>query len=248
MENAPLIALSRQIALQRQMDVVANNLANINTTGFKAERVLFEDYIMPNASDKSFLPPDQALHYTQDWATMHDVTPGAFIQTGGQFDVALTGDGFLTVNTPNGPRYTRNGSMHLDNTGTLVTADGYQVLSQSGPITFAANETDISITPQGAIVSSAGTKGKLQLVEFNNAQTLTHEGNSLFVASANDPGAPALKTRVTQGMLEQSNVSGVAETADMIRINRSYEMISQFIKRQDELQATAIRRLGDVTA
>src|SRR5215475_2330460 len=93
MENAQLISLSRQIALQRQMDVVANNMANINTTGFKAESLLFEDYMMPKARDNDFGGADDRLHYTEDWSTVHDMSNGAIEQTGNPLDVALNGSG-----------------------------------------------------------------------------------------------------------------------------------------------------------
>jgi flagellar basal-body rod protein FlgF len=249
MENAPLIGLSRQIALRRQMDVVANNLANINTFGFKAEKVLFEDFVMPVASDETFPIGSRDVHYTQDWATLHDLKPGPITQTGGTFDVALEGPGFLSVETQNGVAYTRNGALHLDATGMLVTVDGDPVLSEGGgTITFAPGETDIRIGANGAVMSSAGTKGRLAVVEFSNPQTLTHLGSSLYKAATADPGEPASDTRVHQGAIERSNVSGVAETAEMIRINRAYEMVAQFIKRHDDLRSTAIRRLGDISA
>ncbi len=248
MENAPLIGLSRQIGLQKQMEVVANNLANINTIGFKAEKVLFEDYVMPVASDEVFPAGSREVHYTEDWATLHDFQPGAFDQTDGSFDVALDGPGFLTVQTQNGPAYTRNGALHLDASGTLVTVDGDPVLASGGTVTFAPGETDIRIGKNGAILSSAGNKGRLDIIEFDNPQTLTHLGNSLYQATAADAGHAATKTVAHQGMVERSNVSGVSETAEMIRINRAYELVAQYIKRQDELRRTAIRRLGDVTA
>ncbi len=248
MDNAPLISLSRQVALQRQMNVVANNLANINTFGFKAEKVLFEDYVMPVASDQVFPQGSREVHYTQDWATLHDLKAGAYKQTDGTFDVALDGPGFLTVQTPNGLAYTRNGALHTDAFGTLVTADGDPVVAGAGTVSFAPNETNIRIGANGAIMSSAGNKGTLAIVEFDNPQTLSHLGDSLYQATEADPGQPATQTAVHQGMVETSNVSGVSETAEMIRINRAYEIVSQLIKRQDELQRNAIRKLGDVTA
>ena len=247
MENAPLIGLSRQIALRRQLDVVANNLANINTVGFKSEKMLFEDFMRTPASAETFPPADQDVHFTADWATLHDFKPGPIVQTGGLFDVALDGPGFLTVQTPNGPAYTRNGALHLDAAGTLVTSDGDPVLSEGGPVTFAANETDIRFGPDGAILSSAGNKGRLAVVEFANPQSLSHLGSSLYEANAADPGQAATTTRVHHGMLEHSNVSGVAETAEMIRITRAYESVAQFIKRHDDLRSTAIRKLGELT-
>jgi flagellar basal-body rod protein FlgF len=248
MENAPLIGLSRQIALQKQLQVVANNLANINTFGFKAEKMLFSDYVMTTAADESFPLGSQDVHYTEDWATLHDFQPGAIEQTGGEFDVALEGPGFLSIQTPNGTAYTRNGAFHLDATGMLVTADGAPVLSEGGPVTFTAAETDIHFGPDGSILSSAGSKGKLAVVEFADPQALTHLGDSLYAATSGDPGQAATTTRVHHGMIERSNVSGVTETAEMIRINRAYELVSQIISRQDDLRRTAIRRLGDVTA
>ncbi len=248
MENAPLISLSRQIALRRQMDVVANNLANINTFGFKAEMVLFKDSAMALASDETFPVGDRDVHYTADWATLHDFEPGAIDQTGGTFDLALEGPGFLTVQTQNGLAYTRNGALHLDAGGTLVTADGDPVLSTSGAVVFASNETDIHFGPDGEILSSAGGKGRLAIVEFDDPQTLTHLGGSLYRADTADPGQQADETKVHHGALERSNVSGVTEVAEMIRINRAYELVSQMIQRQDELRQTAIRRLGDITS
>ena len=248
MENAPLIGLSRQIALRRQLDVVANNIANLNTTGFKAEMMLFEDSIMPLASDETFPLADRDVHYTADWATLHDFEPGAIDQTGGLFDLALEGPGFLTVQTQQGLAYTRNGSLHVDSGGTLVTADGDPVLSDSGTVVFASNETDIRFGPDGEVLSSAGNKGRLAVVEFNDPQTLIHVGGSLYQADAADPGHEAVETDVHHGMLERSNVTGVTEVAEMIRINRAYGLVSQMIQRQDELRRNAIQKLGNVSA
>ncbi len=248
MENAPIINLSRQIALRRQMDVVANNLANLNTFGFKGEKVLFEDFIMPEASDRTFPFGDRDVHFTADWATMHDLQPGAINETGNAFDIALEGPGYLSVQTQNGLAYTRNGALHLNASGTLVTSDGDPVLSNGGPITFTSDETDISIGANGAVMSSAGTKGRLSVVEFNEPQSLTHLGGSLYRASTADPGQTAVETKVHQGAIERSNVSGVAEMAEMVDVNRAYQLVAQIIKNQDDLRQKAIQKLGDISA
>jgi len=153
MENAQLISLSRQIALQRQMNVVANNVANMNTTGFKSEQVLFAKYVMPVAKDQGFRAPDQPLIYTQDWTTINDFSAGAIAQTGNDLDVALQGKGFLTVQTPDGERYTRAGALQLNNQGLLVDNNGYAVLGQGGQIRFAPNETDIRFSQDGICAS-----------------------------------------------------------------------------------------------
>ena len=245
-ENAQLIGLSRQMALQRQMDVLANNLANINSTGFKAEAILFEEYVMPVASDRSFPSGSQQLSYVQDWATMHDLAAGSMTQTGNPLDVALAGEGFLAVEAPEGTRYTRNGAMEINSDGVLVTQNGFPVLSDGGnPIVFGAGETDIAITAEGEITSSAGNKGSLAVVEFENPQELTRTGDTMFAG-----GTPLAvsTTRVVQGALERSNVSGVGEMTEMIRVTRAYSSLADLMNKQDELRRSAIQRLGDTQA
>ncbi|QQR41102.1 flagellar basal-body rod protein FlgF [Devosia rhizoryzae] len=245
MENAQLIGLSRQIALQRQMDVVAHNVANINTTGFKAEQILFEEYTMPVARDRTFPTMDQPLSYVQDWATIHDLSSGTAQQTGNDLDVAINGDGFFAVQTAAGERWTRAGSFGISNTGTLVDQSGNPVLGTGGPIQFGPEETGIAIGADGSISSSEGAKGRLRIVEFANAQELTREGQNLFAG-----GTPIAATRsqVMQGYVERSNVSGVAEMAELIRVTRAYESIASLTSKQDDLRRTAIQRLGDANA
>ncbi len=245
MENAQLISLSRQIALQRQMDVVANNMANINTTGFKSENMLFEDYLMPVAKDNSYTGSDKNFHYTEDWSTVHDMTSGSIEQTGNPLDVALDGEGFLTVQTNAGERYSRNGSLQINASGTLVDLSGNPVLGESGPIQFDSSDTDISISDNGTVMTSNGSKGRLKLVEFPDPQGLAREGDNYY----SGPGAAsATETRVVQGSIEKSNVSGVAEMASMIRVQRAYQSLAALMQRQDDLRRTAIQRLGDMTA
>ena len=244
-ENAQLIGLSRQIALQRQLDVVANNIANLNTTGFKAEQILFEEYVMPVARDNDFPSLDQPLSYVQDWATMHDMTGGAIVQTGNELDVALNGDGFFAVQTAGGERWTRAGSFQLNNQGTLVDQSGNPVLGTGGPIQFGPDEVGITIASDGTVSSSAGAKGQLRIVEFANAQDLKREGLNLY--SGGEPQANAA-TRAVQGHVERSNVSGVTEMAEMIRVQRAYESAASLAQKQDDMRRNAIQRLGDANA
>jgi flagellar basal-body rod protein FlgF len=244
MENAQLVSLSRQIALQRQMDVVANNMANINTTGFKAEDLLFEQYRMPGAADNDFAG-DQTVDYTQDWATIHDLTAGPLDQTGNPLDVALSGPGFLTVQTPAGNRYTKAGSLAINAQGTLVDLGGNSVLSDAGtPITFDDADTDITILKDGTVTSSQGPKGKLAVVEFADARSLTRQGSNLWNGS--NP-RPATGTTVLQGTIERSNVSGVTEMASMIRVQRAYEQLADLMQKQDDLRSSAVQKLGSVS-
>lgn len=245
MENAQLIALSRQIALERQMDVVANNMANLTTTGFKAEKLLFEEYLMPTPDTQDLGWGDELLSFTLDWATVHDFRPGALVQTGGELDVALEGDGFLVVQTPDGERYTRNGALTLNQFGELVTAQGHQVIADGGFVTFGPGETSITIGRDGSVQSSAGAKGFLRIVEFDDPDALTREGDNLF---AGETPLPAVATRVVQGALERSNVSGVTEMAEMVRVTRTYTNLARLIEQQDQLRGTAIETLGSLSA
>ncbi len=224
------------------MSVVANNVANINTDGYKSQDILFEEYVMPVASHNDFSFADQPLSYTQDWATTNDFSGGAIARTGNPLDIALQGDGFLAVQTAAGERWTRAGNLKTDNTGLLVDSNGNPVLSQGGQIRFAPNETDIQFNPDGSILTSQGNKGFLRIVEFADPQALTREGDNLFAG-----GEPIVSTttKVIQGAVERSNVSGVIQIAEMIRVNRSYQSIAQMIKRQDELRSQAIAVLGN---
>jgi len=245
MENAQLISLSRQIALQRQMDVVANNLANINTTGFKGESLLFQDYIMPVAADDDFMPADRDLHYTMDWATVHDMANGSIEQTGNPLDVALSGNGFLVVETPQGERYTRAGSLQIASDGTLVDLNGNPVMSEGGPIQFEPSETDIIIAADGSISTPEGAKGSLRLVEFDNPNQLLKAGDNLYTGTG---AINATQTAIVQGSIERSNVSGVTQLTQMIRIQRAYQSLANLMQKQDDIRSNAIRRLGDLNA
>lgn len=243
MENAQLITLSRQIALQRQMDVVANNMANINTNGFKSENMLFSDYLMPVAKDNEYTGADRDLHYTEDWSTVHDMSSGAIEQTGNPLDLALEGDGFFSVQTPQGLRYMRNGALSINAQGALVDLNGNPVLGQNGPITFDSADTDITISADGNIATANGSKGKLAIVEFTDPQSLAREGDNYYSGPA---GNAAVNTRVTQGAIERSNVSGVTTMAEMIRVERAYQTLANLMQRQDDLRNSALQKLGTV--
>src|SRR5262245_20021822 len=133
MQNTLLVGLSKQIVLERQIDVVANNVANIGTTGYKADRSLFQEYLASGAHEDNFMSGDRRISFVQDRATFHDFSQGPSEETKNPLDVAIDGAGFLVVQTPAGERYTRDGNLHINNQGQLVTASGYPVLGNSGP-------------------------------------------------------------------------------------------------------------------
>ena len=243
MENVPLIGLSRQIALRRQIEVVANNMANMNTTGFKSEQLLFEEYLMPVARDRDFPALDQQLSYTDDWATVHDFSPGPVVDTGNPLDVALKGEGFLVVQTPGGERYTKAGSLGVSSEGQLVDPSGYPIMGLNGPVQFQPNETDIQIADDGTISSSAGVKGRLRIVEFADPQNVERFGENLWTGG--NP-QPAVATTIQQGSIEKSNVSGVAQMSQMLEIQRAYEGIANLLQKHDEQRRSAIQKLGSL--
>jgi flagellar basal-body rod protein FlgF/flagellar basal-body rod protein FlgG len=255
MENALLIGLSRQIALQRELEVVANNVANLNTNGYKADGSVFEEYLMPGARAGQFRGADGRLSYVHDRATWHDFSSGPIQQTGNPLDVAIDGDAFLVVQTPRGERYTRNGGFHLDANGQLVTGEGYQVQGEGGPIQFQATDRNISIGADGTITVLEGTntradavRGKLRLVRFDAKGRLQKDGSSLFAAPNGVTPQAAENARVVQGALEQSNVRGVVEMARMVEVTRTYTQIASLIQQQGDLRRGAIDKLAEVPA
>lgn len=244
MENALLIGLSKQMALQRQMDVVANNMANIETTGFKGEHLVFEEYIMPETQLGGVTGPSQQLSYVYDARLFREYTEGSFTPTGNPLDVAINGKGWFVVETENGERYTRNGHFKLNAGGDLVTTSGERVRGAGGPITFSAEDTKIVISKDGTISSSQGEKGQLRVVAFANENQLKKVGNNLF--SSTEVPAAAEKYSIAQGTIERSNVKPVVEMTRMIEVTRSYTSTARLIQNISELQRRAIERLGEV--
>ena len=242
METTSLIALSRQTGLRRQMEVVANNLANMNTIGFKGENVMFVDHFVHSSGGEKPFP--QKLHFARDIATFRNAVEGEIAQTSNALDVAIAGAGYFTVQTPEGERYTRNGRFQLDQSGQLVTQDGFAVLTQSGPIVLGPKDATINIAPDGTVSGDAGQIGKLRVVTFDNEAALRQVGNTLFQADA----APRTidKPSVIQGALESSNVQPIVEITRMIEVQRSYESVARFIDREDERIRTLIRDFGQL--
>lgn len=245
MENSLLIGLSRQVALQRELEVIANNVANIGTNGFKGRSLRFSEYLMPNASADAFPAVDQPLSYVVDAGTGVDFSNGPLEQTGRPLDVAVSGKAVFAVQTPAGERYTRNGSLQVNAKGVLVTSDGYPVLGTGGTFNFSEQETNIQIGKDGTVSSSQGEKGKLKLMTFKAPDQLKNEGFNLY--SASQPLTPATaEVRVESGTVERSNVRPVYEMSRLIEVNRTYATVAAIIQQTDTLKRTAIDRLADV--
>jgi flagellar basal-body rod protein FlgF len=252
MQNALLVGLSRQTVLERQLDVLSNNIANVNTNGFKADESLFEAYLGSGAHEDNFKGVDRRVAYVQDRGTFHNFAQGAAETTSNPLDVAIDGAGFLTVQTPAGERYTRDGNLQINNVGQLVTKEGDQVIGTSGPIVFQPTDHDINISPDGTITVLEGTshadsiRGKLRLASFADAQKLLKQGNNLFAAGDNNGPQQDTKSQVRQGFVEKSNVNVVSEMATMIQVTRTYTEIANILQQQSDLHKNAIEQLAAV--
>jgi flagellar basal-body rod protein FlgF len=253
-ENALLVGLSRQMVLERQMDVVANNLANVNTNGFKADASLFQEYLKTGAHEDNFVGSDRSVSYVLDSGTYRDPSQGAVQATNNPLDLAIDGSAFLVVQTAGGERYTRDGGLQLNSQGQLVTVAGDPVLGNSGPIVFQPTDHDINVSADGTITvleASGRTdsiRGKLRLVSFADAQKLLKEGSNLYSAGEGGAPQPDVKSQLRQGFIEKSNVNSVAEMSRMIEVTRAYTQIANLLQQQSDLHKTAIQQLADVPA
>jgi flagellar basal-body rod protein FlgF len=243
MDNASLITLSYQLAAFRSMDVIANNIANVSTPGFKRDSAKFEELIQQvKPSDDPASP--RALSFVRDAGVVRDLTDGRLDTTGNTYDLAINGKGYFAVQTPAGERYTRNGHFTLNAEGIIVTGEGNPLLGDGGPITIAVDDGDISIGPDGTVTGKQGQLAKVRLVNFPNERTLTKQGASLY--SATETPIPATNAVIAQGMLESSNVQPVVEISRMIEVMRSYDATATLSKSVGDMRRQAIQKLGSV--
>jgi flagellar basal-body rod protein FlgF/flagellar basal-body rod protein FlgG len=254
MENTALVGLSGQIALQRELDVIANNIANINTTGYKSDNTVFQEHLMPVARANQFRGNDRALSFVQDRATWIDLSQGPVEQTGNPLDVSLSGNAFLTVQTPRGERYTRNGALQINSQGQLVTSEGLSVVGQNGPIVFQPNDREISISIDGTISVREGQnttdsqRGKLKLASFDQPQLLQKDGTSTYAPPNGVTPQVPTNVRVNQGTIEKSNVKSIMEMTRMIEVTRAYTQMASMLQSHSDMRRSAIDKLSDVPA
>jgi len=236
MQNATYIALSSQIALQHQMDVVANNLANLSTPAFKGEETLFSQYLV---QPRGTAP----LAFVQDIGTARDMRRGPLSKTGNPLDLALDGDGYFAVETPLGTRYTRNGHFQLDNQGELVTSAGFIVQGEGGsPIVIPAGAGAITIGKDGTVATNKQTIGKIAVVNFDNPQTLAETQGGLYTTT--QAPQPVTGTTVEQGTIEEANLQSVVEMTKMMNTSHQFNMAKEFADGEHTRIKNAIDRLG----
>jgi flagellar basal-body rod protein FlgF len=236
MENSLIVALARQSVLARQMDVIATNLANVNTAGYKAENMIFKEMVEETTEG-------EILSVVHDVSFVRDLTEGPAIGTNSPLDLAIHGKGYFAIETPDGERYTRHGVFQLDNQGRIVTTEGNPVLGAAGAQIVVPPETrNIIVARDGTLSADANEIGRIQVVRFEDEQTLTKEGSGLYNAGE-QPAEPAPDAEVLQGMVENSNVSGVTEITRMIDTVRAYQAAAKMADNEHQRILDAIEAL-----
>ncbi len=232
-------ALSGAIVQQRSLDVTANNVANANTDGYRADRVSFKEQLFRNGQ------AEQAPKFVTVGDVRTNVSSGSFRETGNPLDLAIEGDGFFALDTPAGERYTRAGSMRIGPEGMLMSSQGEPVLSvQGSPIVVPPQTTNVSILADGTVNADDVDVGQLQLVRFTNPAALVKTGATLFQAPPEAGMAPTEESQIVQGFVEASNVNVVGGMNEIIHISRSFEALERVIQTFRDLDKQAAREIG----
>ncbi|HEX2949472.1 MAG TPA: flagellar basal-body rod protein FlgF [Armatimonadota bacterium] len=240
-------AASGMLAQQMRLDAVANNIANVNTNGFRREITAVSsfdkalDTAMSTDSDGVWSAPNMPNPFVLSPYAASDATVGPIIHTGNPTDLALHGQSFFTVRTGNGVAYTRNGSFSLDTNGRLVTADGNPVLGEHGEIVI--DNPKWQVTTNGTVVVNGNSVDKLQLADIPNLSAATRIGNNLW-STAN--AVPANNVMVEQGCVEGSNVNAVSEMVELINTSRQFEANQRCLQLTDTTLDRAVNDIGRV--
>jgi flagellar basal-body rod protein FlgG len=260
MEKSIYTPLSGALAQERVLDMIANNMANLNTVGFKGDRVTFA--LLEAEPEKNYsdpLPPanykvgvEQLMHLKGNdilhvgVADMHrDNSQGPAIQTHNETDVMIEGDGMLAVQTPDGVRYTRNGALQLNRDGVLVTSEGHPVQGEKGDIVLHGRVFDLN--ERGEIWQDGHMVDRLQLYRFEDDKALERAGLNLFYYGGTPEGRKIVTdSTVRQGWLEGSNVNAIKNLTDMIIAHRSYEAYQKAVSNYDNMMQKSSNTIGEV--
>ncbi|MGA0544130.1 flagellar basal-body rod protein FlgF [Brevundimonas sp. VNH65] len=245
MENAAYIGLSRQMTLRRELDVVANNIANADTTGFKVEQLLTSAELGRRARNDQVRP---SASFVLDNGVGRDFAQGAVQQTGRVLDFAIEGEGaFFAVNDGAGTAYTRDGAFTTDPEGRLVTQGGLAVQGDAGDIILNPELGAVAVGQDGTISQNGQLVGRMTLVRFDTLGALSKDGDGLYRNRSNAQTIEATGAKIRQGALEGSNVNPLIEITNLIEIQRAYESVSRMIDNTNDLSRRAVERLGRVS-
>lgn len=261
MHESIFIAASAGIKQTKKMEMIAQNLANATNTGFKKDALVFKEMMPPFPPDTSLeagknvlLPPDKSnknVSYVGITDSYTDFTPGATKKTGGALDLALDGEGFFKVETPDGLRYTRNGNLRLNTEKQLVNQNGNTILDKNDNVITIDAPGAITIDSGGNISAGNGLAntrvGNIKIVKFENERALEKVGDGLYRSlEPESKEIEALETKVQQGFLENSNVSTVEEMTEMISTLRLFETYQKMIQSIDSMDDQSVNTIGRV--
>lgn len=232
------VLLSHQVAQQRRMDTVADNVANVNTTGYKRGQVSFSEYLGKHQATP-------IASYAKVEPKRLDQMQGAVQTTNNPFDFAIKGEGYFAIKRNNTTLYTRNGQFGLDNTGRLITNQGDLVLDGNNNPIIIPKDKIIEVDSDGTVFAIDGvarsTVGKMALWDFTDKSSLIRAGDA-FVATA--AATPVKEPIMVRGAIEASNVNAIEESVNLTELSRSFELTSSMIQRLEDTQLRAIRQLG----
>jgi flagellar basal-body rod protein FlgF len=237
------VTLSRQMTLRREMDVIANNIANADTTGFKVEQLMVRTEAQKPASN---IDGPNPVKFVLDDGVARDFTQGPLSQTSGAFDLAIEGKGFFKVTTPAGDRFTRDGRFTLSPEGKLTTQDGDAVQGDGGEIVVDPAKGPVAIATDGTVSQGEERLGKVAVFAFDDRSVLAKDHGNLLKNTSNAQPQTDAASRMRQGMLEGSNVNPVLQITRMIEVSRAYEGVVKALENTADLSRRAVERLGRV--
>lgn len=250
MNGATYLAASGAMLNQQRLEILSNNLANITTAGFKRQTTAFQIIDSPEdvqqaLADVSLGAANPTTPLWQRMETRIDFSQGRLKKTGNPLDVALSGKGFFTVQTPDGVRYTRKGNFMLNADGELITPEGHGVIGEGGPIKIDGHS--VTVDPQGNLTVDGVFTDTLQIVSFDEERRFRRLGGNLFAPfAAGQEGKQAEDVQVKQGYLESSNVEAVKTMVEMIDALRSYEAYQKTIRTLHEASSKGINEVGRI--
>ena len=238
MESPSYIALSKEAAVSRDMNVMANNIANASTNGYRGEHSLFQEYLARTGS----IGMREKVSFVQDIGTFRDTHDGTLTLTSNPLDLALQGPGYMVLGDPAQDLYTRTGVFHLDSGRQVVTSDGYPLLQENGrPLVIPQGAQRITITGDGVVTTEQGEVGRIRLVRFASEQAMRVAGSGQY--ATDQTPLPATDAKVTQGALESSNVQPVLEITHLIQSSQNYQMIQNMLDTENTRMQQGVNRL-----
>lgn len=239
------VAAAAALARGRELDVVANNLANVDTTGFKRNETSFEAVLASSLQgvDGTPTPGETGRVFVRESAVGTDFKRGGAQMTGGPLDVVIDGEGFFEVQTPSGLRYTRAGAFVIDAQGQLTTPEGFVLQGDGGPL--SVGDRPAAFTAAGELLDDANESlGRLKVVRFENLAGMEKEGSNVFRAPAGEAPQSVETPEFVPGAVERSNVDSVRELASLVMLQRAYDTAMQIVSADDRATQRLMQEIG----